>query len=289
MKYSPRRNYLYPVLRPYADDYPNGSLNTELRANLNGTAVDIIVGFDISEASIETLISKGDAVCVAMLYCGATLYREMLRAGTGTLQIETSISLDVLSGNVEVHPAIVAVNNIESQSETAHSEYGSKPISIPRWNPLATDQPWHFQVNPSMRTAKGIFNREINDKMADGEFDLKCDVTAQFISVTANRATLSKLKNLSTDEHITLPSIYISGLVSAMAEIRETDSDAESHEDGWVKCIKTNLTRLGIDIGSREQEGSCTLFRAAQLLLGKPFDPFLERAIQEKAYFEEEC
>ena len=288
MRYNSRRNYLYPVLRPFSDDYPEGKLTTALQVEITGKAVNVSVSFDVAEASIQSQIFQGDAVCVAMLYCGSTLYREMLRAGTGSTRVETSISTDFLHGHVELHPSIVAANDLTYPSATAHQEYSSAPVSVAQWNPLATDQQWHFQVNPSARPAKGIFNREVDDELADGEFDVKCDTTAKYVNVMANSATMTKFKELSSDERRTLPTVYISALVSALAEVKEMDSEANIHEDGWVSCIQTNMKRLGIDIGDQEGQGSHTLFRAAQLLLSKPFHQYLTMAFQERSSDEEE-
>ena len=88
MRYNPRRNYLYPVLRPFADDYPGGNLKTEIQANVVEKSVNVSVIFEVSEPSIQDQVSKGDAVCAAMLYCGSTLHREMIRAGLGSTRAE---------------------------------------------------------------------------------------------------------------------------------------------------------------------------------------------------------
>ena len=282
MKYNPRRNYLYPVLRPFSDDYPSGSLKTEIQASVTGKAVNISVNFEVSEPSIQDQISKGDAVCAAMLYCGSTLHREMIRAGSGSTRAYTSIPTDLLHGNVELHPSIIAVRDLTHTSPTIHREYSSTPVDIAQWNPLATDRRWQFQVNPTSRPAKGIFNREVADDLTDGEFDIKFDTSDKYISITANATTMAKFKELSTDERRTLPTVYTSALVAALAEVREMYSDANVHEDGWVNCIKTHLQRLKIDIGNQDEPGSHTLFRAAQLLLGKPFDSYITLALQEK-------
>ena len=288
MKYNSLRNYLHPVLRPFSSDYPEGKLKTHMHAELVGKSVNVSVTFEVAEPTIQEQISEGNAVCVAMLYCGETLYREMLSAGTGSMRAQASIPSDLLHGNVELHPSIVAINDLDHPSTTAHEEYGATPVSIAQWNPLATDQKWQIQVNPRARPAKGIFNRESDNNLADGEFDIKCDPTQRYVNLTANAATLTKLKELSPDERRTVPTVYMSALVAALAEVRSMESGPGIHEDGWVNCIQINIKRLGIDIGNHEESGSHTLFRAAQLLLNRPFDPYLTLAVQEKTHDEEE-
>ena len=278
MKYNSRRNYLHPVLRPFSDDYPQGSLKTTVRTDLADRNMNVSVTFELLEPSIQDQVEKGEALCVAMLYCGSTLYREMLRAGTGSTVAETSIPTDMLRGDVEVHPSIVAMNHLDHPSSTTHEEYRAESLPIAQWNPLATDQTWRFQVNPTAHPTKGIFNREIDEDLADGEFDIKCNPAEKYINITANASTTSDFKKLS--ERHSLPTVYLGALVEALAEVKEMDGETRVDEDGWVNCIRNNLNRLGIDIGYQDQQGSHTLFHAAQMLLNKPFHSFLNLTVQ---------
>lgn len=289
MKYSAKRNYLHPVLRPFSDDYPDGSLRTQItRTDIVGGVLNVAMAFEVSEASIQDQIRNGQAVCVAMLYCSATLHREMLYAGQRSLSVSASIPIDILRGDVELHPAIIAGDIISHPTDTAHGEYNSALVSIKKWHPLAVDQAWRFQVNPNLRPTKGIFNLENVDDLPNGIFDIKADIANRYVNITANPSTMSKFKALSSNESNTLPTIYMSALVMALAEIKTIEDDSLEHDDGWVKCIKNNLKRLGINIGDQDQQGNHTLFKAAQLLLNNPFDVFITTANQETFYNDEE-
>ena len=288
MKYSAKRNYLHPVLRPFSDDYPDGNLRTQItRTDIVGGVLNVAMAFEVSEESIQEKIRSGQAVCVAMLYCGATLYREMLCAGQRSLSVSASIPIDTLRGDVELHPAIIAGDIISHPTDTAHSEYNSTLISIKKWHPLAVDQMWRFQVNPNLRPTKGIFNLENNDDLPNGIFDIKADIANRYVNITANSSTMSKFKALSNNESHTLPTIYMSALVTALAEIKTVDDDSLEHDDGWVKCIKNNMKQRDINIGDQDQQGTHTLFKAAQLLFNNPFDIFITTANQEASYNDE--
>lgn len=288
MKYSPRRNYLHPVLRPWSDDYPGASFQTQItRSEIVNGVLNLVIAFDVSEPSIMAQINGGYAICVAMLYCSSTLHRQMLSAGAGSLEISESISCELLRGNVEIHPAIVVNDNVDHPTNTAHEEYNANPVSISRWHPLAVAQTWHFQVNSNVRPTKGIFNLENDDQLSDGEFDIKADISDRYISITANSDTRAKFKSMSGGESRALSTVYMSALVAALAEIRKFDDGDEAHDDGWVNCIKVNLKRLNIDIGSDDGQGTHTLLRAAQHLLNNPFNAFITAAGQEADYYEE--
>ena len=289
MKYNARRNYLHPVLRPYSDDYPNGAFHTQItRSEVVDGDLNLAMAFEVSEESILEQINNGRAACVAMLYCRATLHRQMLSAGTASLEISESIPVQFLVGNIDLHPAIVVNEPIDQPTVTAHSEYNSEPISIGRWHPLAVDQTWRFQVNPNVRPTKGIFNLETDDSLPDGEFDIKADVADRYVRITANSNTREKFRNLPGDESRPLSTVYMSALVTALAEVKGLGDAEESHDDGWVNCIKVNLKRLNLDIGASDQPGTHTLLRAAQCLLNNPFGAFIISSGQQADYDDEE-
>ena len=200
MKYNPRRNYLHPVLRPFSNDYPDGTLVTELEVDPSPEVVTVAVNFQVNEPSIQEEIKNGGAICAAMLYCGPTLYREMLRAGKGSVRAEAAIPAYMLRGEVLVHPAIFATADLNYHAPTVHEEYKVSKIEIGQWNPMAVDRYWQFQVRPAERNTKGIFNLEIDKELPDGEFDIKCEINEKYVSITANEETRAKLKQLGAQE-----------------------------------------------------------------------------------------
>ena len=172
MKYEPKRNYLYPVLRPYSDDYESGELKIDVAVEPVEQDVVVRVKFDVAEISILNQIKAGDARCVAMLYCSETLHRETLRAGKGQIEIRAKVRGRMLVNDVEIHPAIVAVNAIAHSTRTAHDEYGGQAVQIDKFQPLATAQTWRFSVNANQRAAKSIFNLVADKEMPPDIFDV---------------------------------------------------------------------------------------------------------------------
>lgn len=283
MRYSPNRNYLYPVLRPYSDDYESGELKIDVAVEPAEQDVVVRVKFDVAEISILNQIKAGDARCVAMLYCHETLYREMLRAGKGQLAINANVPGRMLVNDVAIHPAIVAVNDIAHSTRTAHDEYGGQPAQIGKFQPLATAQTWRFSVNANQRAAKSVFNLVVDKEMTSDIFDVEVDPSKPYINIKADEDTLGQFKNIRKNEILTLPSVYMSALMEALACIKanhlENDDGDDVHGSGWVACIKDNLHKHDINLDNNSR----SLIYAAQMLLSKPFGDMIraELAAQE--------
>ena len=273
MKYEPKRNYLYPVLRPYSDDYSSEELGIEVTTEPVDGHVRIGVNFSVSEPSIRKQIDDGNARCVAMLYCRDTLHRETLRADKRQFALRKEVPSRYLVNDVEIHPAVVAVNGINHPTKTAHPEYGGAAVAVDKFQPLATAQTWRFSVNADKRAAKGIFNLAVDDDIRPDMFDVEIDSAARYITIKADTDTLKQFMNIRRNELLTLPSVYMNALVEALSYIKvnNLESGGDVHSAGWVNCILSNLQDDSISVGNAENAGSHSLMYAAQMLLSKPF------------------
>lgn len=280
MKYNPNRNYLYPVMRPYSDDYGDALLGTNVTTQAMNGEVHITVNFEVSETSVRKQVADGKAQCSAMLYCRDTLHREMLRASPGSFRLNRSVPLNRLANHVEIHPAIITLGDIEHPTDTAHEEYEGAPVRVGKWKPLATDQTWHFEVNPNVRPVRSIFNLVPKD-LPDGEFDIEIDPAQRYINITASVSTLEQFSTMRHNVDLVASTVYISALTEILSYLKTAHLDNEEiNNSGWITCIRSSLKQLNIDIGSNDQDGSHSLFRAAQLLLDGPFGRLIEQGVQ---------
>ncbi len=266
MRYSANRNYLYPVLRPYSDDYASGELTIDVEVEPAEQDVVVRVKFDVSETSILNQIKDGNACCVAMLYCRETLHREMLRADKGQIAINAKVQGRMLVNDVELHPAIVAVHDITHSTHTAHAEYGGQDVQIGKFQPLATAPTWRFSVDTNQRATKSVFNLVTGENLSPDIFDVEVDPTDPYINIKANEDTLRRFNAIRRENEIlTLPSVFMNALMEALACIDRLEDEDDVHSNGWVVCIKDNLNKHNISLDSH------SLIHAAQILLSKPF------------------
>ena len=272
VKYEPKRNYTYPVLRPWSDDYNDAEMRTSVEASVVGQDIRVTVDFEVSEPAIMHQVDAGNAQCVAMLYCRDTLHRQMLAAPTGLFKLECDVPSQLLVNDVELHPAIVTRSGLNHSTRTAHDEYRGNPVQIGKLQPLATAHTWRFQVNPSHMPTKSIFELAPIDTFPSDIFDVEVDPTKRYIVIKASEETMKQFEGLRNREHLTLPSVYITALCEALTHLKyQSDDDADQASGGWVDCIRSKLNEHDIDLGSTTENGSHTVIRAAQLLLEKPF------------------
>ena len=283
MRYRSNRQYLYPVLRPDSDDYDTSyALAATCDApkyDESDGMVDIRVRFDLDEPRLKEAVNSHRAKCAAMVYCGSTLYRDKLYSSSDDpFTARGRIPVSRLKNQVEVHPVVLAVNTFIHPTDTAHPEYQKQPAEIVRLAPLATDLPWIFDIDSDARPVRSIFRIQIDDqdRLSDGEFDVNMDVGIDYVAILANKNTIAAFKALRETSNMALPTVFTSALLSVVTFVKDVGDEADDDNCEWLRCVRTQLRHLNIDIGGPENDGADTLFLAAQRLLKSPFAFVLE-------------
>ena len=267
MRFNPNAYASHPVLRPNSYDYPSGEIDTALTTSRRGQRLDVAVSFLIGEPAISEKVRSGAAVCCAYVYCGSTCYSEMLRAESGSAQLSASIPMELLNGRVEVHPSVIAVDDVAIPADAANSEYGESSIRVPRLRQLAAGTPWHFAVDAigSLESAFKI-QKDSESGLAYGEFEFDADPQDRYICIRMNPETHSRfLEGARADAPLSTSTVYLAALTTALGCIDKTEEvpDDES-PNGWATTLRSRLTAKGIDLQS------VSIGLAAQRLLENP-------------------
>ena len=274
MKYNPNTYAPYPILRPNASDYPGGSFTTWLKHEQQGSNLRIECSFTIEEVSVKNLIQTGQAACCILVYCLGTLYTEVFKATQGSLVVAKEIPLSNLIGNVEMHPSVISLTDINLATRMAHSEYGGAIVSIARNKQLASSLPWSFRVKPSS-TIESVFrlDRDSEDtyKLEDGEFDFVAEPSERHIVIRANAETFDEFWAIRSQRNLTLATVYLNALMVALAELRDEVGEDEL-SDGWASVLREHMGSLGVESKAL----------AAQKMLGSPLARLTELAQQEE-------
>ena len=277
MRYDPNRHYLYPVARPFSDDYADGVFSTGLQLERVSNTLHITISYEITDATIYKLVSHSDARCIAMVYCVDTMYRYALLDNNGdAFRVVGSIPLDTLKNQVIVYPSVVARTHIDNfLSNNVNAEYENGYFSIKMGQPLAFDSPWYFSVDPTRLRIQSIFRlvTDVEDKLRLNEFDVRIDPNKKYIDIAVDEGTRRRIEKLRSNKNITFPSIYLSSLVSVLSDFRELDemydiSVPEGYpSDGWFWCIRHKLQEQGIALSDNNGRSYHSLIKAAQQLL----------------------
>lgn len=276
MKHDSNRHFLYPVARPLSDDYPEGTIDTKLETEHTHDSVQIALTYQVDDTSIFQQVQDSKARCVAMLYCKDTLYRQSIQASTNTpFAVTTSVPIRLLRNQVQVHPVIVAQQDIQQLPlETVHQEYVGRSFSVTKGKPLAFATPLRFNVNPTKMKIQGIFNLKTDTEnlYKNDEFEVHIDLTKRYIDIIAGEETMSLFHQLRSNRNITFPSVYMSSLITVLALIKEyTDNNEEISDhypsDGWFWIICRKMDELGISLSEDSDKEKLSLMMAAQRLL----------------------
>ncbi len=280
MKYNPDAYADYPILRPYSSDYPKGKISTQLTQEPSGESLSFKIDFQIHESTIQEHISRGDAICCALLYCSATCYTDLFRASESEINISSSVPMRNLKGRIEIHPSVIAIDDIDMKTDTAHTEYQSSVMMVNRRRQLAMDTPWYFAVG-MVGPIESVFRLDKDDteSLEYGEFEFQSEPSERYIVVRSNPKTYDDFQTIRDRKQIALTraTVYLNALTAALGELEEQADDNEQPE-GWAATVRSLM---------QEQEihwpESCSNGLAAQRLLRKPLAqlPVLSDFIQK--------
>ena len=268
MRYNPNAYVDYPILRPNSSDYPDGSITTSLEWERYKDSLSTRLEFDFTEPEILKQVEKGDATCFAFLYCSTTCYSEMLRADSCSTVITALTPLSNLKGRVEVHPSVVAVEDLVLRTDTAHPEYGGHAIPVQVRKQIAMDEPWHFSVGlvGKIESVFRLEQSEAQTTLQDGEFEFQIDPSARYIVIKSNPKTFLEFQKVRKRGHkpLSAASVYLSALTAAMGELEPEPEDAEPAE-GWANTVRALLQKQNI-----QWPDGCSNGLAAQRLMKTP-------------------
>lgn len=273
MRYSNKRNYSYPVLRPYSRDYgDSAAFSTQLEPPVVDEAAGTLIlrlSYNVNVGSMNRLLDSGEAICAAMLYCPATLYREFLQADAGSVDLSCQVPLNGLSGAIEIHPTIIANADFKHGFDGKLDDYGERQWQVQRGKPLATDQTWHLALEPKdLESTESIFNFVRDDDVPAGQIQVRANVGDRYIDILANPRTHDRLQMLrDSGIDVAIVSVFIGPLMEALMALQDLEEDDYSEDEtGWVAALRAKLSSLGL-----LSLADVSLFDVAQQLFEYPY------------------
>lgn len=289
MRYSARRQWAHPVLRPGSDDYPDGYRPDESGMEPPHILPDGTVEFAITwRPALETIrrsMEMGEAVLCGLVYCQSTYFRTVMEApSTDPFRAVTRVDTQEMRGRIEIHPLIVAKGGrVRLEFKETHEEYGDGGTVLERAAPLAVDQYWSIEHDPSRPPLESFVQLQVDDGVEKGRFALSGTLGERQLVIRLNKETFSEFTRIRTEAKARA-GLYLPALTAACQRIARA-SVAEDAADGPTDSWNAVVDRLLAKPDPDAEYNPCYIERIAQSddLWAKRFPEDLEAVEPEDA------
>ena len=275
MKYTEDRRFLYPVLLPENNDFPNGSFEVSIPdKELTDDTLAFTLEFQLLEPSIEQAIAEGNALLGAVLYCQPTMFRNLVAVPKGEHRLPVALPRSRIHGKLEVNPLCYATQAFDYRPCSAHAEYGSDFWHLPPGSVLAQEKTQLIGFPPPSFMKNYVAWKE-DEELPDYEIRVDTD-HARYLYIYSNKVTRSALHSLPYQR--TKPSVYLAVLheVFAFIQLEKNNGDLDESRKNrdWLNNFLEHLELnppLGVDVEQLDGEGPVSPLQAAQRLFDHPF------------------
>lgn len=244
------RQYPYPVLNFYNNDFKNSSYLTYISLENDNSNILLDVKFDLDCELIEDLIDNEKASFLIHLECGRTRYRKVIKTKNRGVLIEIK-SKDV-GGELEIVPCIVLDEDISGySSEDFIEDFEDEVFSISKGSMIAIAESRKITIEKegdNLSSVPSIFSIQKKITLDKG---LDWSENGQKIIISVSEEKYQIYKALcGNKELVGMLSILIilPVLVEIIGELKN-DEDAYS-ESTWMEVIKNKMEKLKVNIES---------------------------------------
>lgn len=145
MKLRQNKEFPYPVLSPYTDDYVNSTYSNDVSGSIIGYKCVLRLKTSLTDDVINQMIESGQAVLIYHIECSQTGYREVFHAPS--FDVEHKIPLRKLRGNVEVNSFVIANCEIKNyQNDNLNEDYQGYSIKFEKGFILAEGEEFDLGI-----------------------------------------------------------------------------------------------------------------------------------------------
>ena len=315
MRYSARRQWAHPVLRPGSDDYPDGHSREDSAIDPPHLLPDGTVEFSIRwRPRLRTVYAKmeaGEAVLCGLIYCHETYFRMAMEASPmDPFRAVARLDTNEVRGRIEIHPLVVARSGtVELAFDEAHEEYGDGRIVLQRGAPLAVDEYWSLDHDPTKPPLESFVQLLADENVTIGKFVLNATLGQRQLLIRLHPETYQEFTRIRTEAKARA-GLYLPALTAACQRIAVA-SAIEDPEDTPTGSWNAVVDRLLANPEPEAEYRPCYIERtgdtddlfakqfgeelesvepeeAAQRLLGAPVGAMLRREFSEEELVEED-
>lgn len=240
------RDYPYPVLAFYNDDYPNKSFSYKLDCSHEHNKFKMNIKFKLDCIILQNMISDKDACFLIHIECSSTRFREIYKTH------ENNIYIDIDSSNIndKVDVTITIVSTSKSESFTSfefNPIFNGSFFKIDKGDILAIacDQSITITKDDSP-TGSSLFNITVSDKNTHLSWEI--DNSSILIKLPKKDSELyDSLIHYKQSRNI-LTSMIIMPIVTEILTVLAFDRN--SYDESFTSKIDTSLSNIGFSIDS---------------------------------------
>lgn len=244
------RNYPYPILNKNSDDYRNSDFNVSATCEVQGSEVILNFNTTLINDDLSYLVDIGDAIVVYHIECPKSAYRVVEQHDNLQHELQVSIDLDQINGQLEVCSFLIARNDLINYTNSDLDEDYSDPIPlIESGCPLAVGRDYAWKIEKTkneLLQSESIFKFTPLDNTKENTINVDYN-NDQFIEIYINNKNFADISSLSTNsnlKNVLLTTLILPALIEVYAHlifIKDSLENSTTAETVWYKTIKAQL------------------------------------------------
>jgi len=273
LKYK-NKNFPYPVLSPFTDDYVGDNFKIDFDFENNNEHVNIETNLKLSSEYINELITRGKAKFALRIECSKSRYRRNYTFKSRKFTV--NIDAGMIEGLVRLSPFIICTSSIDDYNcDMFHEDYGDRLYALNSGDIIAVTDEIKFYPNKDkdpLEKVTSMFKFCLNySDNPSTAYDV--DHGGNYVKILMSESSHKILQTLTSSktrnkniQHILSAKFIVPTLIYLidLLELSEAD-EYESYR--WYHVLKRRLDELGYDINDLS---SNTAVKLAQEIINDP-------------------
>lgn len=246
------RNYPYPVLAFFNNDYPNNSFSYEIKGNSDNNKFKIEIEFNLNCKTLNDMLNNNLACFLVHIECPKTRFRNIYT--TTESRKEIFIDGGKLNNKVEVVVSIISTSKNDTfTSDEFNSIFGDSEFSIVNGDILAIAPDCILTIEKDETfTGSSLFNITYSDKLKVLTWEI--DNSSILIKLPKSTFDLyNSLKSNAKARSIITNTIVVPILVEILTNLKY---DSDLYDDDFIEKINLSLESIGYNTEKLVDEDS---------------------------------
>ncbi len=282
MRYSSKKVFPHPVLRPGSDDYRGRKFHFNSEETSESEGIRFSFEFGISDPALLELLQEKKAAYAVLIKSISTNFRRLVSQSDASC-FECLVEEGMLGGRVEISPYVVACVDITGfTSPHIHPEFPERTFDFRAGTVLAIGEAKAIYVEDATPLGS-VFDIQGSKDVSDETCCFHRDEDHVVISVSeADYARLVSMRKTTEGQAMLLQALYLPVITSLLYELdKEAKEGRVDYGLKWVRAFLDKLEKAKLPKPGDDNVES--RFSDAQSLLGYPQGKFLQ--VSENRFF----